>query len=141
MGIVAGEPGADQRVTVSHGVERWRQIDSPAFNEADVSSAHISLPRLTVENIESGLSSLAMALPVVVITLNIFGTSYQSKESVTLTSITSFSIGLKFALAVAAFSQILTVPSPSIVILQPILLRSEERRVGKECRSRWSPYH
>src|SRR3989442_463708 len=24
--------------------------------------------------------------------------------------------------------------------LQP-LVRSEERRVGKECRSRWSPYH
>src|ERR1044071_1907293 len=23
----------------------------------------------------------------------------------------------------------------------PILVRSEERRVGKECRSRWSPYH
>ena len=22
-----------------------------------------------------------------------------------------------------------------------ILWRSEERRVGKECRSRWSPYH
>ena len=22
-----------------------------------------------------------------------------------------------------------------------IVLRSEERRVGKECRSRWSPYH
>ena len=21
------------------------------------------------------------------------------------------------------------------------VLRSEERRVGKECRSRWSPYH
>ena len=25
-----------------------------------------------------------------------------------------------------------------IAVLQ---LRSEERRVGKECRSRWSPYH
>ena len=24
---------------------------------------------------------------------------------------------------------------------QHIVLRSEERRVGKECRSRWSPYH
>ena len=24
---------------------------------------------------------------------------------------------------------------------QTILTRSEERRVGKECRSRWSPYH
>ena len=26
------------------------------------------------------------------------------------------------------------------VALKPIA-RSEERRVGKECRSRWSPYH
>ena len=25
--------------------------------------------------------------------------------------------------------------------LQGYPLRSEERRVGKECRSRWSPYH
>ena len=23
----------------------------------------------------------------------------------------------------------------------PLFIRSEERRVGKECRSRWSPYH
>ena len=23
----------------------------------------------------------------------------------------------------------------------PVSYRSEERRVGKECRSRWSPYH
>ena len=26
-------------------------------------------------------------------------------------------------------------------ILHDSLIRSEERRVGKECRSRWSPYH
>ena len=26
-------------------------------------------------------------------------------------------------------------------ILDPAVFRSEERRVGKECRSRWSPYH
>src|SRR2546430_8676885 len=26
-------------------------------------------------------------------------------------------------------------------ILRPLVSRSEERRVGKECRSRWSPYH
>jgi len=24
---------------------------------------------------------------------------------------------------------------------EPMIERSEERRVGKECRSRWSPYH
>ena len=27
------------------------------------------------------------------------------------------------------------------VIVCSIVIRSEERRVGKECRSRWSPYH
>ena len=26
-------------------------------------------------------------------------------------------------------------------LMQETVLRSEERRVGKECRSRWSPYH
>src|SRR3712207_8753738 len=25
--------------------------------------------------------------------------------------------------------------------VHPVVARSEERRVGKECRSRWSPYH
>ena len=39
-------------------------------------------------------------------------------------------------------------PAPATELLRPSLLpklaqcpRSEERRVGKECRSRWSPYH
>ena len=27
------------------------------------------------------------------------------------------------------------------LIRQSVMDRSEERRVGKECRSRWSPYH
>ena len=29
----------------------------------------------------------------------------------------------------------------AVMSLYVFLLRSEERRVGKECRSRWSPYH
>ena len=29
----------------------------------------------------------------------------------------------------------------SATIINVIYARSEERRVGKECRSRWSPYH
>src|SRR5260370_4211544 len=29
----------------------------------------------------------------------------------------------------------------TMVVLVPASTRSEERRVGKECRSRWSPYH
>src|SRR3712207_9563390 len=27
------------------------------------------------------------------------------------------------------------------VAVNEVIIRSEERRVGKECRSRWSPYH
>ena len=33
--------------------------------------------------------------------------------------------------------EILEIITPSLVCVS----RSEERRVGKECRSRWSPYH
>src|SRR5256885_7562853 len=29
----------------------------------------------------------------------------------------------------------------AVAALVPFVARSEERRVGKECRSRWSPYH
>src|SRR3712207_4191222 len=29
----------------------------------------------------------------------------------------------------------------TLSIVKALFLRSEERRVGKECRSRWSPYH
>src|ERR1035441_10943862 len=39
---------------------------------------------------------------------------------------------LPFIRALGSLSAIMTVA---------IIARSEERRVGKECRSRWSPYH
>src|SRR3712207_9147613 len=34
-----------------------------------------------------------------------------------------------------------TIHHPTLQDLSQYLIRSEERRVGKECRSRWSPYH
>ena len=34
-----------------------------------------------------------------------------------------------------------TIPTGSRVVINIAKPRSEERRVGKECRSRWSPYH
>ena len=33
------------------------------------------------------------------------------------------------------------VPSRTVSLVPENSSRSEERRVGKECRSRWSPYH
>ena len=41
-----------------------------------------------------------------------------------------------------AFHLTVTDPTPTVLKEElPRLIRSEERRVGKECRSRWSPYH
>ena len=50
----------------------------------------------------------------------------------------ALSIGVVLGLVVASWA------SPvfgAIYLLFIVIIRSEERRVGKECRSRWSPYH
>ena len=61
---------------------------------------------------------------------------------------------LKMAILVKPFKFILSLLAPFLILLVFIkflsvgggyikvgVIRSEERRVGKECRSRWSPYH
>ena len=60
-----------------------------------------------------------------------------------------FAIGFPgLYVAIAAFhtemlptSFLLSIATARTGIVIPVALRSEERRVGKECRSRWSPYH
>ena len=55
--------------------------------------------------------------------------------------VTALQIGVFFAIG------LYKVRKPgSLLIMAPMMIpsmvrRSEERRVGKECRSRWSPYH
>ena len=44
-----------------------------------------------------------------------------------------------YGVTVAPEGPALKTPRPMVVVL--LGARSEERRVGKECRSRWSPYH
>src|SRR2546426_12468758 len=41
----------------------------------------------------------------------------------------------------AAERRVILLHDGVLMMLEPERLRSEERRVGKECRSRWSPYH
>ena len=46
---------------------------------------------------------------------------------------------------IQAFFEALKIPAVTVmlgaVLKGRVVLRSEECRVGKECRSRWSPYH
>ena len=46
----------------------------------------------------------------------------------------SSSIGAAIGVAAGSMAQ-------TAFATEPVTERSEERRVGKECRSRWSPYH
>ena len=45
------------------------------------------------------------------------------------------------SLATALAASVAPGVDTSASVSATILCRSEERRVGKECRSRWSPYH
>ena len=77
------------------------------------------------------------------INLNSYGTSTTTSATVLETS-----TGLRSALTVPVTVE-RTVSRSTVLknllykarVGDKFVLRSEERRVGKECRSRWSPYH
>ena len=59
------------------------------------------------------------------------------------TAVGIFNFGLKAAILIVACvaTAVLTEYIWQKAMKLPVTVRSEERRVGKECRSRWSPYH
>ena len=48
---------------------------------------------------------------------------------------------LKTYIGDSELGSLVDVDSIDVTTLCDEMVRSEERRVGKECRSRWSPYH
>ena len=62
--------------------------------------------------------------------------------TISLVIVTSISLKMSFITwSTAGPSAFMSADSEYIEHTLGMLLRSEERRVGKECRSRWSPYH
>ena len=53
--------------------------------------------------------------------------------------VVSLALAATFSGAFVAASSLAALPAE--IAYLAALIRSEERRVGKECRSRWSPYH
>ena len=63
-------------------------------------------------------------------------------KNVGMKELSAFCVGVILGIwAIYSNSKILIHGSISAFLIIKILPRSEERRVGKECRSRWSPYH
>ena len=46
-----------------------------------------------------------------------------------------------YALKRLGVEAVITADKETLMNADKVIFRSEERRVGKECRSRWSPYH
>src|SRR2546422_460769 len=73
-------------------------------------------------------------------TANVF---FQSQDVILIVAVTGVQTCALPIFGGPTWSGIDEIPrSPYLLgIVAYVLLRSEERRVGKECRSRWSPYH
>ena len=99
--------------------------------------------KLTVLNNPSIIQLLHRIIAYLLFFLIIFLNIYYIKLNLDLKSLLLFDI----AILIQIFLGIITLLSgmeikyASLHQIGSILVRSEERRVGKECRSRWSPYH
>src|SRR3712207_9439182 len=68
----------------------------------------------------------------------------RARQEITAVGLAVIRLGVEAAVLVEALgaARVLFVAGPLDAAIAPEhLVRSEERRVGKECRSRWSPYH
>ena len=62
------------------------------------------------------------------------------KKSFSISFVFHFIVVITIGAMVAGFHQEIQRPKEELITVN-LADRSEERRVGKECRSRWSPYH
>ena len=90
---------------------------------------------------------LGLFIPLIVVNCIVLGRAeaFASKNSVGSSAIDSLGMGIGFALALTILGAVRELLGSGamfgIHFIKGDGMRSEERRVGKECRSRWSPYH
>ena len=122
-------PGLDQPYTITEGgvyvgytftkspLLKWHWSSLTTFTLSTTTSRTSSVHSLRVQL----LSRLSSSQHVIIMSLCLHVT-YAQKTDTTKTFIQGKELG-------------------EVVVKSSYLTRSEERRVGKECRSRWSPYH
>ena len=94
------------------------------------------------ESVKTALDALVTATESTdsALTIQLGGTIGQSVD-IGLSATELIGVLIAAIVLIATFGSLLTAGAPILSAFIGVLLRSEERRVGKECRSRWSPYH
>ena len=122
------ERGADVIATVTRGIETIEMItvvDIMAEREGTATGDTVAGVDLLTDHTVTGTVSLSLHLLL-----------FSSLSPPSLHSSPSLLVLPLALLSLASFSL-----TPLFFAPLPFPPRSEERRVGKECRSRWSPYH
>ena len=128
------------------------------------------LGRVRLEDVRVVRSGAVLTLPAVDVDLPVIPAAWQQRVQITRLEAKGWTLDLthaptsasptvadmpaprarEFSLLPSAYADAPAAPSPVVFagifnhLHLPVdlsLARSEERRVGKECRSRWSPYH
>ena len=73
--------------------------------------------------------------------LNIYSKELISNEGKIISNLCLSVRNSAIALSIIPFCALYCKSAKEFFNVKSTLTRSEERRVGKECRSRWSPYH
>ena len=111
-------------------------LGAAASGNARVALVSAGLPRLTRDTV----SRLAAA-QVRVIGVALDGDDISARKLRALDVAVVTLPGDDLDLTVAALARAVEDPRPTAWEYSDVSAGSEERRVGKECRSRWSPYH
>ena len=139
--VIDADPEVCQRVSRQLDVLclQGSGMDLDVLQEAGAAQAYlfIAVTRDEKANMLSALMARHLGCRIALIRL---------QESTALKSLSLLSRDLKLSLSLnpdelAARELVRILEFPASVSVDSFSARSEERRVGKECRSRWSPYH
>ena len=140
-GDESSEESSSSCCSKRHGLSRVRRIQAWNVNRSEVEQLIEMMPFITAPHVILVVARLGEVFDAEVTEslLRSIPTTHK------LERLSLHRINVTSSPAVEFIDRVFKQDLPNLKLLvmsfNPLLGRSEERRVGKECRSRWSPYH